>query len=66
MVKNLLANTGDRRDVGLILGWKDPLEKGMATRSSAWEIPWTEEPGGLPALPFSLSPSRACCFENTD
>ena len=31
------------------LGWKDPLEKEMATHSSilAWEIPWTEEPGGL-------------------
>ena len=31
------------------LGCKDPLEKAMATRSSipAWEIPWTEEPGGL-------------------
>ena len=31
------------------LGWDDPLEKGMATRSSilAWRIPWTEEPGGL-------------------
>ena len=30
-------------------GWKDPLEKEMATYSSvlAWEIPWTEEPGGL-------------------
>ena len=28
---------------------EDPLEKGMATRSSilAWRIPWTEEPGGL-------------------
>ena len=28
---------------------EDPLEKAMATRSSipAWEIPWTEEPGGL-------------------
>ena len=27
------------------LGWKDPLEKEMATHSSivAWEIPWTEE-----------------------
>ena len=27
---------------------KDPLEKEMATHSSilAWEIPWTEEPGG--------------------
>ena len=32
------------------LGWKDPLEKGMATHSSifAWKIPWMEEPGGSP------------------
>ena len=31
------------------LGWKDRLEKGMATYSSvlAWEIPWIEEPGEL-------------------
>ena len=31
------------------LGRKDPLEKEMATHSSilAWEIPWSEEPGGL-------------------
>ena len=31
------------------LGWEDPLEKDMATRSSivTWRIPWTEEPGGL-------------------
>ena len=30
------------------LGREDPLEEGMATHSSilAWEIPWTEEPGG--------------------
>ena len=29
-------------------GWKDPLEEEMATHSSilAWDIPWTEEPGG--------------------
>ena len=28
---------------------EDPLEKEMATHSSilAWEIPWTEGPGGL-------------------
>ena len=28
---------------------KDSLEKEMATHSSTltWEIPWTEEPGGL-------------------
>ena len=31
------------------LGWEGPPEKEMATHSSilAWEIPWTEEPGGL-------------------
>ena len=31
------------------LGQEDPLEKQMATHSSslAWEIPWTEQPGGL-------------------
>ena len=30
------------------LGQEDPLQKGMATHSNilAWEIPWTEEPGG--------------------
>ena len=31
------------------LGWEDPLEKEMAihSRTIAWEIPWTEEPGRL-------------------
>ena len=31
------------------LSWEDPLEKEMVTHSSIldWEIPWTEEPGGL-------------------
>ena len=31
------------------LGQEDPLEKEMATHSNilAWEITWTEEPGGL-------------------
>ena len=34
------------------LVWEDPLKKEMATHSSilAWEIPWTEEPGGLQFL----------------
>ena len=33
----------------LSLGQEDPLEKGMANQSSilSWEIPWTEEYGGL-------------------
>ena len=31
------------------LGWEDPLEKEKATHSGvlAWDIPWTEKPGGL-------------------
>ena len=31
------------------LGRESPLEKEMATHPNifAWEIPWTEEPGGL-------------------
>ena len=34
------------------LGQEDFLEKEMATHSNilAWEIPWTEEPGGLQAM----------------
>ena len=34
------------------LGWEDPLEKEMATHYSilSWEIPWTEEPGGLKSM----------------
>ena len=34
------------------LDGEDPLEKEMATSSSilAWEIPWTEEPGGLQSM----------------
>ena len=34
------------------LGWEDLLEKEMATHSSilAWEIPWTEKPGGLQSM----------------
>ena len=34
------------------LGLEDPPEKGMATHSNilAYEIPWTEEPGGLQSM----------------
>ena len=34
------------------LGWDNPLKEEMATHSSflAWEIPWTEEPGGLQSM----------------
>ena len=36
----------------LSLGQEDPLEKEMATHFSilAWEIPWTEESGGLKSM----------------
>ena len=42
------------------LGQEDPLEKEMATHSSilAWEIPWTEEPGGLQSKESQKSQSR--------
>ena len=44
--KESACNAGE---LGLILGWEDPLEKGLATHSSvlAWKILGTEEPGGL-------------------
>ena len=34
-------------DLGSVLGWEDPLEKGKATHSSilAWRIPWTKSTG---------------------
>ena len=34
------------------LGQEDPLEEEMASHSSvlAWDIPWTEEPGGLQSM----------------
>ena len=34
------------------LGWKDPLEKGIATHSSilVWRISWTVEPGKLQSM----------------
>ena len=49
MVKNLLSNAGDTRDVGLIPGSGRPLEEVIATHSSivAWRIPRTEKPGRL-------------------
>ena len=39
-------------DLGLILGWEDPLEKGVAIHSSilAWKIPWTEDAGRLQSM----------------
>ena len=52
MVKNPLANAGDIRDAGSIVGGEDPREEEIAIHSSilAWRIPWTEEPGGLQSM----------------
>ena len=50
VVKNLPANAGVTDSIP---GWgRSPLKKGMAPYSSslAWEIPWTEEPGGLQSM----------------
>ena len=48
-VKNL---TAVQETQILSLGQEDPLEQGMATHSSIlpWEIPWTEETGGLQSM----------------
>ena len=49
MVKHLNAMQETRIQS---MGWKDHLEKGMATHSStlAQRIPWTEDPGGLQSM----------------
>ena len=50
MVKNQAANAGDAGD----------LEEEMATHSGsvAWEIPWTEGPGGLQSMRVTESRTR--------
>ena len=49
MVKNLPAN---QETQVRSMGQEDPLEKEMAadSRNLAWEISWTEEPGGLQSM----------------
>ena len=50
LVAQLVKNLPAMQETWIqFLGWEDPLEKGMATRSSilAWRIPWTEKPGRL-------------------
>ena len=49
----LVKNPAEMRETWVrSLGWKDPLEEGVAAHSSilAWKIPWTEEPGGLQSM----------------
>ena len=55
------------------LGWQDPMEEEVATHFIilAWEIPWTEKPGGLQSVhgvaksqpqlnDFTLTHSQSC------
>ena len=49
MIKNLPANA---RDAGLIPVQEDSLEEATHSSILAWEIPWTEEPGGLQSMEF--------------
>ena len=52
VVKNLPANVGD---VGSIPGsGRSPGEGNTCSSIFAWEIPWTEEPGGLQSMGYNL------------
>ena len=55
--KESACNAGD---AGSIPGLGRSLKKEMATRSSilAWEIPWTEEPGGPQSIGVVKSPTQ--------
>ena len=49
LVAHLVKNLPAVKEIWVqSLAWEDPLEKEMATHYSilAWEIPWTEKPGG--------------------
>ena len=50
--KESACNAGNAGDMGLIPGWGRSMEEAMAAHSSilAWEIPRTEEPGGLQSM----------------
>ena len=52
MVKKLLATQEMQKIRVRSLDGEDPLGRRVATHSSvlAWEIPWTEEPGGLESI----------------
>ena len=53
MVAQLVKNPPAKQETW-VPSWvqEDPLEKGLATRSTvlAWNIPWREEPGGLQTM----------------
>ena len=49
VIKNLPANGGDAGDASWIpqLGISPGVGNGNCSSILAWEIPWTEKPGGL-------------------
>ena len=57
VVKNLSASAGDMTSIP---GQEDPLEKEMATYYSilAWEIPWSDELGGLQPMAWQKESDR--------
>ena len=59
VAKNLPANAGSTGSIPGREDARDP-EKEMATHSSilAWEVPWTEEPGGLQSMGSQKSWTR--------
>ena len=52
VVKNLPANAGDIRDMGSSRGLGRSPQGGYGNPlpGIAWEIPWTERPGGLQSM----------------
>ena len=52
MLKNLPADAGDARDAGLTPGSGRSPGGGRDSplQYLAWEVPWTEEPGGLQSM----------------
>ena len=52
MIKSLPAGAGDKETQVPSLGWEGPLEKETVILSNvlAWEMPWTEDPGGLQSV----------------
>ena len=51
----------------LSVGQEDPLEGGMAARSSilAWENPWTEVPGGLQSMGLPKNQTKLSNYTTT-
>ena len=55
---SVVKNLPSKQETGVqFLGWKDPLEKEMATHSSilAWKIPWLEDTSGLQSMGLQRS-----------